>query len=85
MIEVYITVSGSGEIITWEKVASLEEAKKSVVRLDKAWLDWCEAGFPDDPVPHAAVVGYEGCDIYAKDLDSGESYWWTEDEEWAFP
>lgn len=78
MIHVEIVVSGSGNIVPWRTVSSLEEATKAVQELDKTWLEWCEGKIQIIP---PAVQGYEGCDVYAR-TDEGPQWFFNEDEEW---
>lgn len=82
MIQVYIVVSGSGEIHNWRQVSSLEEATEAVAWLDTAFLIWEAAGFPVTPDLPPAVQFYEGCDVYASDTMDGPVFFFTEDNEW---
>ena len=77
--ELMIEISGEEKKIS--SFRSLDAARDFIFELDARFDSWAGAGFPSlsDSPDDQILQDYEGCDLYAVDLDSGEGFEFFDD------
>ena len=78
--------SGDGRSFYAESVDSLEQGAEVIKEYDEAFQRWQEAGYPEldyypvgDRLRHI-LRSYEGCDVFAVDLETDTMYIYDDEE-----
>ena len=72
MFQISIVASGSGEEFIIGTAGHLHDATRLVEDCERQFSEWEAEGFPDTAI--LWLQNFEGCDVYARSIDSDELF-----------